>query len=47
MWIDQCMGDKKLAQAIARLDPYTYATEDLRKVIIRMIENKIPHDAKT
>ena len=47
MWIDQCMGDKELAQAIARLDPYTYAMEDLRKVIIRRIENKISHYAKT
>ncbi len=40
-WIDQCVGDKDLAQRIAQLDPYTYTMEDLRKVVIRMIETKM------
>lgn len=39
-WIEHSVGDKELAEAISRLDPYTYTLEELRKVIIRKIEER-------
>jgi hypothetical protein len=30
-----------LAEKIARLDPYTYTMEDLRRKIIKLIEERI------
>jgi hypothetical protein len=38
-WIDESIGDKKLAQAILKLDPYTYTLADLRNTLVKMIEN--------
>ncbi len=32
-WIENSLGNKKLADAISRLDPYTYTLEDLRSTI--------------
>jgi hypothetical protein len=40
VWIDTSLGDKKLAQRISKLDPYTYTMEDLRKTIIKIIESR-------
>ena len=40
-WIDAGLGEKRLAQEIARLDPYSYTMEDLRKVIIKMAKKRI------
>lgn len=40
-WIETSLGDKKLADAIAKLDPYTYTMEDLRKVLIKTIKKKV------
>ncbi len=40
-WIENAIGDKKLADKISRLDPYTYTMEDLRDTIIRIIEKRI------
>jgi len=37
-WIETSIGDKELSDRISRLDPYTYTLEDLRKVIIRTVE---------
>ncbi|MFA6636415.1 MAG: DUF5752 family protein [Candidatus Omnitrophota bacterium] len=42
-WIDTALKDKATAGRISGLDPYTYTLEDLRKIIIRMIEEgKVP-----
>jgi len=40
-WIENSLDDKNLAQQIAKLDPYTYTLEDLRKTIIKIIEKRI------
>ena len=41
-WIENSLGDKKLADNISSFDPYTHTLEDLRKTVIRRIEKKIP-----
>jgi small-conductance mechanosensitive channel len=38
VWIEDCLGDKELADKIARLDPYTYTLESLRANIIGIVE---------
>jgi len=40
-WIETSLNDKKLADKLAGLDPYTYTLEDLRKVVIKIIEKKV------
>jgi len=40
-WIMNCVGDKMLADEISKLDPYTYTLEELRTMIIRLIENRL------
>ncbi len=40
-WIDTAIGNKDLAQRIAKLDPYTQTLEDLRRNIIRLIEKSL------
>jgi len=40
-WIENSLGDKKLAQEISEFDPYTRTLEDLRRTIIRLIERRI------
>jgi len=40
-WIETGIGDKKLADRISKLDPYTYTMEDLRNTIVRIIEKRI------
>ena len=40
-WIETSIGNKRLAEKIARLDPYTRTLEDLRKALIRMAEREI------
>lgn len=40
-WIESSIGDKKLADEIARLDPYTRTLENLRKTLIKIIERRI------
>ena len=42
-WIQNSLGNKKLAADIARLDPYTYSMEDLREKIKGMAQ---PHKEK-
>ncbi len=41
LWIEKSLGNQKLADKIARLDPYTRTLEDLRNVIVNMIETEI------
>ena len=40
-WFEDSLGDKVLAGKIAKLDPYTYTLEELRSVIIKIIEARI------
>jgi len=40
-WIECSLGNKKLADEIARLDPYTHTAEELRTVMIRLVEKEI------
>ena len=40
-WIEKYLGDKKLADEISKLDPYTHTLEELRKVIIKKIERRL------
>jgi len=40
-WIEECVGDKDLADRLAYLDPYNYTLESLRSTIIQLIEKRI------
>ncbi len=40
-WIESSLGDKKLADMLARLDPYTQTLEGLRKTLIQMVRSRI------
>lgn len=40
-WIENSFGDKPLANAISKLDPYTYTLEELRRTIIEIIKKRI------
>ncbi len=40
-WIETSVGNKEIAGRISRLDPYTHTLEDLKKKIIKIIEEKI------
>ncbi|MFH1190961.1 MAG: DUF5752 family protein [Candidatus Omnitrophota bacterium] len=40
-WIENSLGDKKLADNISSFDPYTSTLEDLRNKIIQIVERKI------
>lgn len=39
-WIKNSVGNKKLADEISRLDPYTHTIEELRAMMIRLIERE-------
>jgi len=38
-WIETSLGNRKLADQISKLDPYSYTLEDLRKKLIYLINN--------
>ncbi|MFH1397413.1 MAG: DUF5752 family protein [Candidatus Omnitrophota bacterium] len=40
-WIEYSLGDKKLADEISSLDPYTQTLENLRNTLIKIIEKRI------
>jgi len=40
-WIETSLGDQELARQLARLDPYTYTLEELRKTIITLVKHRI------
>lgn len=40
-WIADSLGDKELADRIARIDPYTHTMEDLRKEIVKNIHDRV------
>lgn len=41
-WIESSLGDAKLAEEIARLDPYTSTLEELRHKIIGIVGKRLP-----
>lgn len=41
LWIEASIGDRKLAEKISKLDPYTRTLDDLRKTIIQLVEKRI------
>lgn len=41
VWINDDLGEKELADEIARIDPYTYTLEGLRSSLIQRIEKRI------
>lgn len=43
-WIETSIGDKKLAEEIARLDPYTYTLDNLRTTLIRLVARHLPKE---
>jgi small-conductance mechanosensitive channel len=40
-WFADSLGEEELAEAVARLDPYTYTLEGLRSTLIQLIEKRI------
>jgi hypothetical protein len=40
-WIEGSINDPELARDISRLDPYTYALDDLRKTLIKIVDKRI------
>jgi small-conductance mechanosensitive channel len=41
IWLNDCLGEKELADKIAVLDPYTYSFEGLRSMIIQLAEKHV------
>jgi len=41
IWMEDCLGDKDLADKLAYLDPYNYTLEGLRSTIIQLVEKRI------
>ena len=40
-WIGNSLGEKELADKISKLDPYTYTLDELRSVVLKIIEGRI------
>ncbi|MCK9582517.1 MAG: DUF5752 family protein [Endomicrobiales bacterium] len=40
-WVEMSLGNKELASAISNIDPYTFAMEDLRKIVIKLVEKAV------
>ncbi|OHE54843.1 MAG: hypothetical protein A2Z47_03745 [Thermodesulfovibrio sp. RBG_19FT_COMBO_42_12] len=41
IWLQDSLDERELADKIAALDPYNYTIEDLRSIIIQLIEERI------
>ena len=41
IWFQDGLDERELADKIAVLDPYNYTIEDLRSIIIQLIEERI------
>jgi len=41
LWIEKVIGDKRLADKITQLDPYTFTLEALRKKLVNLIEKSL------
>ena len=44
IWLQDCLDERELADKIAVLDPYNYTIEDLRSLIIQLIEERITQE---
>lgn len=40
-WIETSLDDKELADQISKIDPYTYAIDDLRSKLLKIIEGRL------
>ncbi len=40
-WLETSLEDKELAAKIARLDPYTYTLDNLRKTVLKIVKKKL------
>ena len=40
-WLKNAHGETQLADAIARLDPYTHTLEALRRQIVRLVQRRV------
>jgi hypothetical protein len=40
-WLTRALGETQLARAIARLDPYTYTLDALRKEVVRLVRQRL------
>lgn len=41
LWLEDCLGEKELAEQITRLDPYNYTMENLRETIVKLCEERL------
>jgi len=41
LWFEDSLGEKELAEAVSRLDPYNYTLENLREMIIQLCEKRL------
>jgi len=41
IWLEDCLGEKELAEQVARLDPYNYTLENLRETVIQLCKEKL------
>jgi len=41
IWLEDCLGEKELAEQIARLDPYNYTLENLRGTVFQLCKKKL------
>ncbi|HEX7363580.1 MAG TPA: DUF5752 family protein [Dehalococcoidia bacterium] len=41
IWIEECAGDKDLADKIANLNPYDYSLDGMRTMMIQLIEKRV------
>lgn len=40
-WLDRELGERDLARAITRLDPYTYTLDSLRREVVRLVRRRL------
>jgi len=40
-WLGKALGETRLARAVARLDPYTYTLDGLRKEVVRLVRRRL------
>ncbi len=43
-WLSRELGEEELARQIARLDPYTYTLDGLRKEVIRLVRQRLAEE---
>jgi hypothetical protein len=40
-WLSSSLNEQKLAEEFCKLDPYTQTLENLRKMLIELVENRL------